>query len=563
MKSKTSLFSPALFRKNLTRFAPLWGIFLGILVLTGPVALLNLNNNWSWDRTIDLWEDFFGFQRGISVFYNAGYALLCAALVFRYLHNPRAAYMMHAFPLNRSTQYVTNTLSGLSFAVVPYLLQFVLNLLASIGMRGTACLSQLLAVQLLSFLFFYGLAVFCMLISGNTAIAVLSYAALNFIFAAIPALLLGLLQSLVFGFDISVHEDLLVDLAPFVQMVRGSSLYRAVAWTPYLVYAGIGCVLLVLSWLHYRVRHIEQAGEAMAHKWARVAFLLVFTLGVTLGLGLILTLLLSGNFLQFRGAFFVLLLSFCIASLVGWFGAEMMLKRTVKVFHKRQWLGWAVFAAVVVVLLCCVRFDVLGFQRYVPAQNDVKDMTVSVGTSNYISDYSQAYDMQDNLDAHILVTDEADIAAMREIHQNAYRTWVNDGDLYGPTISVTYTLQNGRSVTRKFSLADGDVNRLAKALSDPAYALAYYEKLLDAVAEKTHYSPSRGVVLESWTSEESYVCNDKAAVREALLTDAAEGKLPISIYYDAEEYHLVYDGVSIAIPPTAAHTLALFDIEKP
>lgn len=559
MKSKTSLFSSALFCKNTSRFAPLWGIFLGVLLLSGPVAILNLNQRVYLNYIPNLWEEFFHLQRVLVVLYNAAYALLCAALLFRYLHTPRSAYMMHAFPLSRKAQYTTNVLSGLCFAAVPYLLQFALNYLAAIGFQGADCLPRLLAVELLSFLFFFGLAVLCMLISGNTAIAVLSYAALNFIFAAIPALVLLVLQSLVFGFDISLHEQTLVYLAPMVQMIRGVGNDGTIARLPFLIYGAVGALLLVLSWLHYRVRQIEQAGEAMAHKWARVAFQLVFTLGCTLGLGLILTTLFTGS-MTGRAVFPTLLVCFALAALIGWFAAQMMLKRTVKVFHKRTWLGWAIFAGVVAVLLCAVRFDVLGFQRYVPAQADVKELTVGMSTDNYWYDYRGAGDHAD-LDANILVTNEQDLAVLREMHRNAQRTWQQGDELYGPTVTCRYTLQNGRTVVRKFSLADGDVQRLADLFSRPEYVTAYYQNLF-AQLDQNAMSSERSVILENWASDESAICSDKAAVREAVLADAVEGNLGFLPYYYGgsadDQWCIRYNGASIRIGADAAHTLALF-----
>ena len=89
MKSKTSLFNPALFRKNLTRFAPLWGIFLGLMLLAGPVTILTSKR---WDNS-DLSNVLSGL-RYTAVLYNFFYAPLCAGLLFRYLHQERSAYMI-------------------------------------------------------------------------------------------------------------------------------------------------------------------------------------------------------------------------------------------------------------------------------------------------------------------------------------------------------------------------------------------------------------------------------------------------------------------------------------
>ena len=42
MQSVKSYFNPTLFRKNLTRFWPIWGVYLFIWLLVLPLYLLNL-----------------------------------------------------------------------------------------------------------------------------------------------------------------------------------------------------------------------------------------------------------------------------------------------------------------------------------------------------------------------------------------------------------------------------------------------------------------------------------------------------------------------------------------
>ncbi len=556
MQSKTSLFSPVLFRKNVTRFAPLWGILLGVLLLSGPVAIMRYS---SIDRT-SIWMA--SFCNGSTISYllmNFGYAPLCAALVFRYLHQTRSAYMMHAFPINRSTQYVTNLLSGLCFAVVPFVVQTLLSQLTAVGFRGSEQLWQVLLVQLLSFLFFYGLAVFCMLISGNTVIAMLSYVALNFIFAALPLAILVLMRSLTFGVNFELHTDRLSYLSPIIQLVRsatfGESKTRIGFWYPLFGYAILGVVLIVLGWLHYRKRHIEQAGEAMAHRWARIAFLLVFTLSCTLGLGMILTMIFSLGENIMQAAFPVLVFFFVVASFIGWFAAEMMLKRTIKVFRKRQLLGWLCAALVTVLALCALRFDVLGVQHYVPKEEKLASATLELGTYNYnINENSVS-------DAVIELNDPRLLHELLELHRDSLAQFdlgATGNYGYGTTITVHYHLSGGRTVNRTFDVQSHLIQPLLEELNTPENAVAYYDKLLGDCS----FDPSAYIHLEAFRIGRIYECREPAALKDAMLQDAAEGNLPIlfsglDLEYD---YYLYCPNANIHIPKTATHTLELFGV---
>ena len=553
MKSKTSLFSPTLFRKNLTRFAPLWAIFLALMILNGPVAFLRNRAVFMDDAPFIVLSGFFSSRVITAVLINFLYAPLCAGMLFHYLHSTRSAYMMHAFPLNRSTQFITNAVSGFAFAVVPFLVELALNLLASVGMPGQSFLWKLLAVEILSFVFFYGLAVFCMQITGNSIISVLSYAILNFVFAAVPVMFVELLDMISFGFDTGTFMTNLSWLAPIVQMLTLDILESpdAVEWAAFCIYGLLGCVLLALSWLQYRARHLEQAGEAMISRWSRIGFLLLFTVFCTLGVGLILSVLLCDTVAPWRSWLVPMLLFFLFASFVGWFGAQMMLKRTVRVFHKRQVLGWVCAAAITVTLICGIHFDVLGIQRYVPARTDLQEATLVLSTHNS--------NWPDGLDARLTVKDPELLDVVLESHGAAYDHYRSTGRSLEEELTVIYRLNSGRRVTRRISMTKGTALHLSRLLSSPEYCVDYYDDLLTKV-------PLNNSVLSlSQYSGDKYYENilcDRNALREAIARDAAEGNLKIPfVFEDPFEWQLQEGSTWICLPDEAAHTLAVLGVK--
>ena len=139
MRSKTSYFNPALFRKNLTRFWPLWGgaSFIGALF---PLALLAvLIQSGELDAIQSPLEITCGYYSVVayllpvlSLFYGA----LCALAAWGWLYNPRSVGMFHSLPITRKSLFLTDFLSGMSMMLIPYAVTGVLAVLISAAIRG-------------------------------------------------------------------------------------------------------------------------------------------------------------------------------------------------------------------------------------------------------------------------------------------------------------------------------------------------------------------------------------------------------------------------------------------
>ena len=577
MKSRTSFCNPTLLKKNAVRFAPVWAVLFTVLFISGPVVLLrNLQyQTVDWARRTAA-ETHLTDTVPFVAFFSFVAAMICAGMVFKYLHKANSAYMMHAFPLPRQTLFVTNVLSGLLFFLVPALavgLIYTGILLTWSGLSGCIGLLWITVLRwVLAYLFFYGLAVFCMLLSGNTIIAVLSYAALNFLALLLPILVLNLVQIYFYGFDFTVTRGLL-RLSPLVALMSEDCGLCLLT-----VYACIGLALLVLAWLHYRVRQVERAGDAMVCAWGRVAFRLLFTLGCALGLGWILALITGA-----AGGEPALLPYVLIGCFLGWFGASMMLERTVAVFNRKKfWLGFGVFAAVLAAAILCLRFDVLGFERRIPERGEV--VSVEIWT---LDDGSNLYGRASD---RVLLQDAAAIDAVRAVHANALDNRVSTGirDLFysgynSDVIHIVYHLSGGGTLRRSYQIADAEGQKLLGDLySRPDAATAYYEKLIPDHIERVVLS---GLIEEGFEADgtpsyayEDVECSDPGALKAAILSDAAAGRLPIvngfarPIDGDSRDYTLFvvtkihrspewgedYEGFYLQLADAASDTLALF-----
>ena len=135
MKSKTSFFNTVLFKKNLTRFWPIWSLYLLILIFQMPVTLFKQALSitlYSSDSFTNLECLADVIRSGLAVLPICIFSLISAAVVFSYLYNSQSCYTMHVLPLKRRELFFTNYISGISFMVIPQIVAFLFSVIVCI-----------------------------------------------------------------------------------------------------------------------------------------------------------------------------------------------------------------------------------------------------------------------------------------------------------------------------------------------------------------------------------------------------------------------------------------------
>ena len=170
MKSRISFFDKAILRKDITRFAPLWAIYL----IGGLLVMLMVQSGRPSSHVARTLAQTIG---PFSVI-NLVYALLCAQLLFGDLFHSRLCNALHALPLRRETWFVSHVVSGLAFSLVPHLIAVILMVPM---LQGSWFVGLIWVLGMtLEFLCFFGIGVFSMFCTGNRFAAVAVYAILNF-----------------------------------------------------------------------------------------------------------------------------------------------------------------------------------------------------------------------------------------------------------------------------------------------------------------------------------------------------------------------------------------------
>lgn len=445
------------FAKDLTRFAPAWGLYLvGLLLVLIPGMM--------GDMPADVGDTLGRSLSGLSIV-NFGYGALCAQLLFGDLFRSRLCNALHAMPLKRSDWFFCHVGAGFVFSLIPNTVCALL-VMPLLGQYWFVSLLWLVFMTL-EFLFFFCLAVMCMVMVGNRFAMVAMYGILNFLAVLILWAVKAVAEPLLLG--LYVPSAPFTQFSPVVQMVNqreficfawtsGSKVFAGLGegWLYLLILGGVGLVLGGLALLIYRRRALEAAGDFVAFRPLIPVFCVVYTLAVTILFDLI-----GGLFF---GQFNVFLL---IGFMVGYFTSQMLLKRTVKVFTGKIFLWFGIFAAVIAACVACLLWDPIGYRTWTPEPSEVAGVEIS-------NSVSVAWDRNGGMEqwGSIQLEDPEDIAGIVALHREVTQKQGQFPNQSLTSLQLRYTLKNGKQVTRVYEYCV-PAEPLKKYFSRAEYVLGF------------------------------------------------------------------------------------------
>ena len=580
MRSKTSCFNGTLFRKNLSRYWPLWGLasFGGAMF---PLAMLLelLHNGFRFWSPLETRQAYYTvLSYGVPVI-SIVYAILCAMAVWSYLYNARSVGMMHTLPIRREGLFVTNVLSGLTMMAIPYAVTGVLLVLVTMlfgGFEPMGVLVTVLGVMGES-LFFFGLATFCALIVGNIFMLPALYGLLNFIAVLTDFMVNLLAQGFCFGLN-SSYSGTVEWLSPVVYLVQkispnstyetqwvtdrlGGQRYETSVLTSVTLengwliaaYAAAGAALLGLAWLLYRRRRSESAGDVVAVGWMKPVFRYGCAVYAAILGGRLLYALFWESFQN--GLYFTVLpmiLCMIVGGAVGYYAASMLLAKTLRVFRS-TWKGMLAVALGCAALCGAMKCDLFGVVRRVPAPDSVKLVNVYAAGSNYYLTPGKDDALIEKVRTlHQTIIDDKDYimstaegrSVYMETEEGSYTIGAPASEIVSTSVSsfantsvrFTYTLNSGLKVERRYNLYLTQ-NRMDQEDT--------YDHLLDQLINSQEMRQKRirwrdegfqldGAWIDTWRDYSDLSSREVGLILDAVAKDAENGDWGVYNWFQAD-----------------------------
>ena len=430
-------------------------------------------------------------------------AVVLAASGFAYLHSKKKTDFYHSLPIRREMLYAVTCLNGFLYMAVAYL-GFLTIAAVMIRVKGVpfdwGSLYLASVEHLCFFALVYMTAILSMLLTGNLVVGLLGTGVL-FSWGPVICMTISAYFSEYFTTFYGDDSFLLAlsertsPVAWYVKACMSSQPGRMALWAMLAA-----AVLFLLGMLLYRRRPSEAAGHAMAFPITEPIIRFLIAVPSSLLLGAMFHSMMYEDGWTVFGLVCGLLLVSCIIEIIYHFDFKSLFA------HKRQLLVSAVFVGVVFAIF---RFDLFGYDRYLPATEKLasggiySDLLDPDATSQYHStvEYTEGwYGVTFDAMPSSTLADEMQISddqglellhtiAAQGVHDAAQardrflrgggRSYdVEEGDEAFRNVTIAWHLRNGRTVYRSYRVNVSGVRAALESVYDlDAYKTAMYPVL--------------------------------------------------------------------------------------
>lgn len=506
MRSKTLSCDFTLFRKDLTRFAPVW-LGLCAWMILWAIGI----------RSVQQYDGYY-YEPVAPVL-----APILALVVFGYLCDPTECNMVHSLPIRRERLFMIHVAAAFVMFLVPTAI-----FCAVTRDYGTQSAIYRFIFIALEFLLLFSIGILCMMLTGRKIGAALLYLFIQcfpiIIGLIIDRLYLPLLPGLYLNNDYTALCPMLL-VGSYADFRRPTGIHGD-DWAYIGCIAMISVAILAASLLLYRRRKLEHAGDLLAASWMDPFFAVCSAITGTsvmvfLGYDLEPVILLLGG-------------------TIGYFSYWMLSKKSARVFTLRIVGGLACLVAVFVGSLYVTSLDPLNLVNRIPETGQVEKVTLGRGYYSNDDFYS---------------SDPAIIADISSLHMSIAETCTSEppsGYVYseGDTVLFTYELKNGRTMYREYYCDDDELlKKTTWYLSQP---IAFFK----------NENPVFSTVHVSFLGDAMYL--DPRLLPEltkVVLNECREGRM-FDYEYRYTAWHLTFVEKDtnmytyLSIPETAVDTIA-------
>lgn len=480
-------FNSSIIRQNFRQHGWIGIIYALGLLFALPLQMFMSNNPNAEPQEIG---NLFRIVGEMQMIFIVSIPVVAGLFIFYYLQSKSPSDMWHSLPLRREHLLTSHLVSGLLLLLIPvWLTAAVVAMVRQWGgnlyiFQGNDIWSWCIAVSILT-LFLFCLSVFVGICSGQSVLQGITIYALLLLPAVGILLMDSHLSMYLYGYpELSAYHNNLENWSPFIRMmnISGNPFSSVELW----IYGGLSALFIGLSYLLYRKRHSEKAGQAIAFAY----FNPLFKAGI-----MVCFMLIAGNyFAQMKQQQIGWVISgYAIGAVVGYIAAEMIIRKTWQIMTRKVPVEFAIYTALLGLLLYIPASGLTGYENKVPSEDKISG--VFAGSSYWMYNRNgDSYSGNFLTDADLFSNDKQYIEAVRKLHlavtatrpENKSSKPYYDYSQY-QSFTVAYSLDNGRELLRKYLVPLKGFEPELKAVMESEgfkraqYAVSQLEKDIDLI----------------------------------------------------------------------------------
>lgn len=393
MTSKNLFFS--LCKEELKR--KMWCLVMasvGLFFALPVIAVLGFSTakaqNFAIKDMINDFTNIIGAHNGAVTLMVIAFAVIIGVSAFSYLASKNKIDLFHSIPVKREMLFTVNFVTGAFIFIVPYFVNFVITLVIAkingcfVGTVVTVALKTFI-INILGFWLIYITAVLAVVLTGNLIVSMLGIA----VFYGYGFLVIQTLTAYKYAFfntvgysDNSLSYELMgkfASFSPLAAYIKVGTEAATLNMVNAVIYLLIPAVIITgLTLILYKYRASEAAGSAMAFKVTKLPIKVLITIPAAMLVGIFFRSLSYGMndaWLIF-GLITGLILVNGLIDVIYDFDIKAVFRNIKQI---------VIPAVILAVIVAVFRFDLTGYDKYMPSENEFESAAVSIqGVDEYV-----------------------------------------------------------------------------------------------------------------------------------------------------------------------------------
>ncbi|GGH57256.1 hypothetical protein GCM10008014_28730 [Paenibacillus silvae] len=423
--------------------------WLGLIYLLLLLLSLPLNIGTAYRENAEKINSLFMVRGELLWFFAISIPVVIGLFLFRYIQAGGPADLYHSLPLKRKHLLTMNLLTGFVMILVPiWITAGVTGWVSAVVKEpayifdGTAVWMWGVTMSMVS-LFMFTLTVAVGMCIGQSILQGLTVYGI----CLIPIVFWGVfelhLMRYLLGFPDDAFQYGRTEISP---IVRISNLNYAPEWGELGIYAALTVILVVLTYIFYRKRHVESATQAITFRIVKPIFRFGFMFTVVLVSGAYFTMI------EPRGSEFWGVTGYIIGGIAGYLGAEMIIRKSWLIWSRSLLPRFAVYAGAVAIILYVPVADWNGYASNVPTSDRVEKVRIGGDHFTYVDNNYIKMD-----DDQFYSANTGYIDAVVTLHQKIVDSdlplrplGVNRDARDEEEVRIDYQLKNGKTLSRQY-----------------------------------------------------------------------------------------------------------------